>query len=104
MTEMTKMNQLIQQHILEHESRLKHMDELLERAQQGVAKTGGGDAAAEQLARAKAERDKLASRVEEYKVKSPDQWSEAEFEKTGPMVVWDTIAQQLERLVERMEH
>ena len=102
MTETPKMNQLIQQHILEHEMRLKHVDTLLERAQQGIARTGGGDAA-EQLAHAKAERDKLAGRVEEYKVKPPEQWSEAEFEKTGPMVVWDTIAQQLERLVERME-
>ena len=98
---MTKLNQLIQQHILEHEMRLKQVDALLERAQQGAAKTGGD--AAEQVARAKAERDKLAGRVEEYKVKPPEQWSEAEFEKTGPMVVWDTIAQQLERLVERME-
>ncbi len=104
MTETPKMNHLIQQHILEHEMRLKHVDNLLERAQQGIAKTGGGGNAAEQVARAKAERDKLAGRVEEYKVKPPDQWSEAEFEKTGPMVVWDTIAQQLERLVERMEH
>jgi len=100
---MTKMDQLIQEHIREHEMRLKHVDSLLARAQQGIAKAGGGDAA-EQLARAKAERDKLAGRVEEYKVKPPDQWSEAEFEKTGPMVIWDTIAQQLERLVERMEH
>jgi len=99
---MTKLDQLIQEHIREHEMRLKHVDSLLERAQQGIAKTGGGDAA-EQLARAKAERDKLAGRVEEYKVKPPEQWSEEEFEKTGPMVIWDTVAQQLEKLVERME-
>jgi len=102
MTETPKMNHLIQQHILEHEMRLKHVDTLLERAQSGIAKSGSSDAV-EQLASAKAERDKLAGRIDEYKVKPHDQWSEAEFEKTGPMVVWDTIAQQLERLVERME-
>ena len=102
MTETPKMNQLIQQHILEHEMRLKHVDTLLERAQSGIAKAGGGDAA-EQLASAKAERDKLAGHVEEYKQRPTGQWSEAEFENKGPMIIWDTLAQQLERLVERME-
>jgi len=101
MTEMTKLNQLIQQHILEHESRLKHVDELLERAQAGVAQTGG--AAAGQLADVKRERDQLSSRVEELKLRPPGEWSKEEFEKTGPMVVWDTLAQKLEKLVERME-
>ncbi len=95
MTETTKLNQLIQQHILEHESRLKHVDELLERAQAGVT--------AEQLADVKRERDQLSSRVEELKLKPPGQWSQEEFEKTGPMVVWDTLAQKLEKLVERFE-
>lgn len=102
MTEMTKLNRMIQQHILEHESRLKHVDELIERAQTGAAKTGSG--AAEQLVEAKRERDQLSSRVEAFKLKPPDQWSEEEFERTGPMVIWDTLAQKLEKLVERLEH
>lgn len=101
MTETTKLNQLIQQHILEHESRLKHVDELLERAQAGMVQTGG--AAAAQLADVKRERDQLSSRVEELKLRPPGQWSKEEFEKIGPMVVWDTLAQKLEKLVERME-
>ena len=98
---MTKLNQLVQQHILEHESRLKHVDELIDRAQAGIAKTGG---TVEQLADVKRERDQLSSRVEAFKLKPPDQWSEEEFENTGPMVIWDTLAQKLEKLVERMEH
>jgi len=101
MTEMTQLNRMIQQHILEHQSRLKHVDELLERAQQKTAKAEGD--AAEQLAHAKQERDKLSSQVEEFKLRPPDQWSEEEFEKTGPMVIWDTLAQKLEKLVERLE-
>jgi len=98
---MTQLNRMIQQHILEHQSRLKHVDELLERAQQKGTKTEGD--AAEQLAQAKQERDKLSSQVEEFKLRPPDQWSEEEFEKTGPMVIWDTLAQKLEKLVERLE-
>jgi len=103
MTETPKMNHLIQQHILEHEMRLKHVDTLLERAQHGIAKAGNSDVTT-QLASAKAERDKLSSQVEAYKQRPVGQWSEAEFENKGPMIVWDTLAQQLEKLVERMEH
>lgn len=102
MTEMTKLNRLIQQHILEHESRLKHVDELFERARQGIAGAGSGEA--EQLASAKLERDQLSRQVEAFKLRPPDQWSKEEFEKTGPMVVWDTLAQKLEKLIERMGH
>jgi hypothetical protein len=97
----TTQERMIQQHILEHESRLKHMDELLERAQQKAARAEGD--AAEQLAKAKQERDKLSSQVEQLKVKPPDQWTEEEFAKTGPMVIWDTLALKLEKLVERLE-
>ena len=99
---MTTLDQRVQQHILEHESRLKHVDELLERTQQGIAKTGGTDTAA-QLASAKVVRDQLSHRVEEYKQRPPEQWSEEEFERKGPMIIWDTLAQQLEKLVERFE-
>ena len=103
MTETPKMNHLIQQHILEHEMRLKRVDTLLERAQHGVAKMDNSDTA-EQLARAKATRDQLSSQVEQYKQRPPERWSEAEFESKGPMIVWDNLARQLEKLVERMEH
>ncbi|HEX7971475.1 MAG TPA: hypothetical protein VF501_04565 [Thiobacillus sp.] len=101
MTDRTSLELRVQQHILEHESRLKHVDELLEHAQRKTA-TAEGDAT-ERLANAKQARDTLSRQVEAFKLRPPDQWSEAEFEKTGPMVVWDTLAQQLEKLVERME-
>ena len=103
MTETPKMNHLIQQHILEHEMRLKHVDALLDRAQHGIAQTGSGNTAG-QLAQAKAARDQLSSQVEEYKQRPPERWSEAEFESKGPMIVWDNLAKQLEKLVERMGH
>lgn len=74
---MTKPDQMVQQHILEHESRLKHVDELIERV-----RAGGGTA--EQLAEAEQERDQLSGRVEAFKLKPPEQWPEEEFEKTAP--------------------
>ena len=99
---MTTLSEMAQQHILAHESRLKHVDELLDRAQRGLAKTTDADTSAE-LENAKRERDKLASQVDEYRLRPPDHWSEEEFERTGPMVIWDTLAQTLEKLVERIE-
>lgn len=102
MTEASKLNQLVQQNILEHQSRMKHVDELLERAQQKIARAESGDVA-EQLADVKRERDQLSGRIEEARLKTPAQWTEEEFERIGPMVVWDTLAQKLEKLVERLE-
>jgi Na+/phosphate symporter len=99
MTEMSKLNHLVQQNILEHESRLKHVDELLERAQAVVAKAEGDEAA--QLAEVKRERDELSSRVEAYRLRPPE--SGEAFEKFGPMAVWDTLAKRLENLIERLE-
>lgn len=68
-----------------------------------MAKAGNSDVTT-QLASAKAEREKLSSQVEAYKQRLPERWSEAEFESKGSMIVWDNLAQQLEKLVERMEH
>ena len=33
----------------------------------------------------------------------PKHWQEEEIEKSGPMALWDSVAQQLEKLVERIE-
>lgn len=100
MTEMSKLNLMIQQHILEHESRLKHVDELLERAQAGAAKAG--DATSE-LEDARRERDQLARQFDAFKQTPAEQRPGEEFEEFGPMAVWDTVAKKLERLVERLE-
>lgn len=97
---MTKLEQMIQQHILEHDLRLKHVDELLERARAGAAKAGAG---AEEVESAARERDELSGRVESLKRKPQEQWSGEEFEQYGPMAVWDTLAKRLEKLVERFE-
>jgi hypothetical protein len=103
MTEMTKLNLLVEQHIREYESHLKHLDELMQRAEKRIAVSGSGEAE-KLLANMKLERDQLSSRIEEFKLKPPEEWTEEEFEKTGPMVIWDTLAQKLEKLIENVEH
>ncbi len=98
---MTAINQLAEQHIREHAARLKHIDELLERARQSA----GAEPVEVQkkLSALAQERDKLARRVEEMRLKSLDDWREEEIAKAGPLAVWDAVAQQLEKLVERLE-
>jgi hypothetical protein len=78
---------------------LKHIDELLERAANGPK-----DAETEvQLAKLREDREKLSRMHHEMKLKSLDDWQEQEIEKSGPMGIWDAVAQQLEKLVEKVE-
>ena len=42
--------------------------------------------------------------VEQMKLSSLENWDTEELALAGPMGVWDALAQQLEKLVERLEH
>ena len=103
---MSTTEQLVHQHILEYESRLKRMDELIARARRAGLPTTGGEAA-EQLAIAERERDELSGRLAAFRRQPPPQLppqtSAEAFEVFGPMGVWDTVAHKLENLVERLE-
>ena len=43
------------------------------------------------------------TQLEELRLKSLANWREEEIEKAGPMGIWDALAQQIEKLVERLE-
>ena len=101
---MTDLNHMVEQHITQYESHLKHLDELLERGRKGVGATSEHDEVSEALKELAGEREKLASHIEELRLKPLEDWQEQEIELAGPMGVWDAIAQQLEKLVERIEH
>jgi uncharacterized coiled-coil DUF342 family protein len=75
---MTDLNHLIEQHIREHDARRQHIDELAEKAHERVAESDEHKEAREQLAALMAERDKLIVRVDEFKLKSLEQWRENE--------------------------
>ena len=99
---MTKINHLVEQHITRYESHLKHIDELLERAHEGVTEGPEHEETRAELEGLKLEREKLASHLDELRLKSLENWREEEIEKSGPMGIWDAVAQQLEKLVERI--
>ena len=96
---MTKVDHLVEQHVREYQSRLKHIDELLARAR--AAARGRPSPEQEELEALRRKRDELASEFD--RLGSLKDWREEELEKAGPMGVWDAVAQQLEALVERLE-
>ncbi len=93
----------LEQRINQYQANLKHIDELLRRARQATAGMPAQSDVHAQVARAKIERDKFSEHLEALKKMSSEQFSERIIEKSGPMGLWDAVAEDLEKLVERIE-
>lgn len=91
---MTTLDELVDRHVKEYNSRLKHIDELAEQA--AILEEESHLA---ELAELKSERNKLADYLKELE-QNP---SELSLVKSGPMAIWDVIAQRLEKLVEKID-
>ena len=96
-------NQRIEQKIDFYESHLKHIDELLERSSKGASKKPEHADIHAQITNLKNERDQFARHIDTLKQGTTAEMQEKMIEKAGPMGVWDALAQQLEKLVERIE-
>lgn len=103
-TGMTDINHMMQQNVIEYESRLKHFDNLIERAHKGVGKNPEHAEIRDSLERLKQERDRFSGWIEKLRLKPLGNWRVEEIEMAGPMGIWDAVGQQLEKLVERIEH
>ena len=100
---MTTENQMIEQHIREYQSRMDRIDELMERARKGLSESPAPEKSHAELEEASRGREKLATLYEELKLPSTENWRKEEILKSGPMGIWDAVAQQLEKLIERLE-
>jgi hypothetical protein len=100
---MTHRDHLIEQHILQHESHLKHIDEMLRRAREKVEAGQAPAGTEEELAELKDEREKLSGHLTEMKQKGPEDWDPDALKQSGPMGIWDAVARRLEKLVERLD-
>lgn len=98
---MPHIEELVEQHIREQESRLKHIDELLLRARKNTDHEQPESNA--ELEKLIAQRDELAGQLDKMRLRPGNDWKEKEIELAGPMGIWDAVAQQLEKLVERLE-
>ena len=99
---MTSLNRRIEQSILEYQSRLTHLDEMLQRAESGLAEVPPHTEEKTALVELQRERNKLGTLYEELKLKSVENWREEEIEISGPMGIWDVVAQKVENLLERI--
>ncbi|MES9961130.1 MAG: hypothetical protein ABW089_11890 [Sedimenticola sp.] len=100
---MTSENLLVEQRIREYESRLKHLDEMIEKAATGVGEAQEHDEIKAKLKQIQKERDKLESHFEQMKLKPGENWEVEEIEKSGPMGIWDVLAQDLEHLLKHLK-
>ena len=100
---MTTVDKLAEQHIIQHESHLRHIDELLERADKGIGEVSEPSDVNGQLKEIRQQREKLLSHIEELKRNTAEEWQEEKIEDVGPMVIWEAVAKQIEKLVERIE-
>ncbi len=100
---MTATERLITQHIREYESRLRHIDELFERAHTATEKFGTGHASKNELNQYQVQRTELTSQTDQLKRIPVSDWRKEMIKSAGPMAVWDFLAQELEDFVERHE-
>jgi len=87
---MTSIVHRVEQQILESEARLGRIDELLKRAGEAPGVEG-----------LKQQRDQLAGQLGEMRQKTAEEWEKEELAQAGPMGVWDAVAQELEKLLEK---
>ena len=97
---MPNINQLAEHNILEHEARLRHIDELLEKADEASQALSDSSEVNAELARLKQERALLVEQLDVIRQKSIEEWAK----KGGPMVMWDIVAKRLENLIGRVKH
>ena len=98
---MNNIEHLIEQHIREYESRLRHIDELYDRAHS--AATDKTEEVHSDLKNLAAQRDLLHDTTRQMRDMPLDRWQRESLRNAGPMVVWDVFARKLEDFVERHE-
>lgn len=100
---MTTKEQLIDQHIREYESRLKHIDELYERAHQATEHLDEDHKTRSELKEFAEKRAQLPKDADEIKTMTIEDWRQETVQNAGPMAIWDILAQKLEDFLERHE-
>lgn len=100
---MTTKEQLIEQHIREYESRLKHIDELFERAHEAVGEPDEAGDSGSELKELRAQIALLHDTHREVRKQPIDKLRGDTVRSAGPMAIWDVLAQKLEDFIERHE-
>jgi hypothetical protein len=94
---------MAEQHILEYDARQKQVGERLEGLREKIASQSGHPDVRERLEELAREQDRLTVRLDELRLKDLKNWREEEIERSGLMGMWDALAQQIEKLAERLD-
>ncbi len=100
---MTNKEHLIEQHIREYESRLKHIDELYETAHKVTEHLHDDHDSRSELKSYGEQRQQLQQEADDIKTMKVGSWREETVQNAGPMAIWDILAQKLEDFIERHE-
>jgi len=100
---MTQRNHLVEQHILEHEARLKHVDEVIEQSSDHLASDKSSAETSQLLESLKSDRDILDDHLTELKEQENMENAEAMIANISPLDIWNTVADKLEQLAERLD-
>ena len=99
---MSNLEALASHHGSKYEAKLRHIDELFERADKGLAAKGEAPELSNELQALRHDREKLVADIEEIKKETREEWQEETIEEAGPMILWEAVAKRLESLVERI--
>lgn len=100
---MTNKEELINQHIREYESRLKHIEELYDKADKATAHLDETHDSRSELQDLAKERQRLHEETGDVQTMSTQNWRDDLMHKSGPMAIWDLFALKLEEFIERHE-
>ena len=100
---MTEIDKLVDRRIAEYESRLKHIDELYEQAHRASEELDEDHELKTELGQYHEQRVDLANHTAKLKELPLDHWREDMIQSSGPMAIWDVLAQKLEDLIERID-
>jgi len=91
-----------ERHIERYASRQQQIDELLANAREHAGEGPDHADARDHLDDLEAQRDALGGRIDELKRKREEEWNEEDIWKENPMEIWDVVAEQAEKLLEKL--
>ena len=98
---MNNREHLIEQHVLEYEARLKHIDELVDKADQNIEALD--DVHLTELQEIKKIFERLNHAADHDVLDSSEGVDRQLISMSGPMAIWDAVAQRLEHMIEHFE-
>lgn len=100
---MTSRDHLVEQHILEYQARLKHVDEVIAESDGHHNADLENIESSQLLESLKLDREELDKHIREVREQKSVEAAEAMIAKISPLDIWNKIAEKLEKLAEKID-